>query len=210
MTVPNISLLSLSVVAIGLSMLPIIWFSCISKAAIEPLLLLAWGEFAVPYCTVALVVCYMLLPLGHTIRDNTGVTLSFTSLFKGFKALFRVIYTDGSQQPTEVQSLLDNEGDGGVSDEGSTTKALVKEGLMIMGLDLGVQLAKSLTIYLALTTDASTAYQLTALDSYLPSYGMAYATGISFCVKVRLIQTSVVYVFLHLSAHCQSYRVVYR
>lgn len=53
-----------------------------------------------------------------------------------------------------------------------------------MCLDVGVQFCKSLAIYLALTTDAAVGYQLTALDSYLPSYGIAYTTGMSFAFKI--------------------------
>ena len=58
----------------------------------------------------------------------------------------------------------------------TSAASLAKEGLCIMACDLAVQLSKSLAIYLALATDAATAtaYQLAALDSYLPSYGVAW------------------------------------
>lgn len=56
--------------------------------------------------------------------------------------------------------------------------------MCIMCMDVMVQLSKSLAIYLALASDAATAYQLTALDSYLPQYGMAYTLGMAWGFKV--------------------------
>ena len=43
---------------------------------------------------------------------------------------------------------------------------------------------KILGYYLALASDAATAYQLTALESYLPSYSIAWVTGMSWAFKV--------------------------
>eukprot|EP00985_Skeletonema_marinoi_P000704 scaffold246_cov181-Skeletonema_marinoi.AAC.6 len=65
----------------------------------------------------------------------------------------------------------------------TSAATLAKEGLCIMACDLAVQLSKSLAIYLALATDAATAYQLTALD-YLPSYGVAWTLGMAWGFKV--------------------------
>lgn len=75
---------------IGICMLPLIWFTCLSKP-IEPLILLATAEFAVPYVTVVLIVLYLIpTPLGSDIRKNTGVSLSLTKLCTSFRSLFRV------------------------------------------------------------------------------------------------------------------------
>jgi len=78
------------IMSVGLLVLPIIWFTNISKSSVEPLLLLAWGEFTVPYVWALLALVYMISPLGSMIRDDTGVKLSFTKLCKSFCSLFRV------------------------------------------------------------------------------------------------------------------------
>jgi hypothetical protein len=53
-----------------------------------------------------------------------------------------------------------------------STQALLLEGFKIMFMDVAVQCCISLGIYLALAKDAAEAYQLTALQSALPTYGM--------------------------------------
>jgi hypothetical protein len=53
-----------------------------------------------------------------------------------------------------------------------TTQALLREGLKIMFMDVAVQVCISLSIYLALSSNAAEAYQLTALQSALPTYGI--------------------------------------
>jgi hypothetical protein len=58
-----------------------------------------------------------------------------------------------------------------------STKALLMEGLKIMFMDVAVQCCISLSIYLALARSASDAYQLTALQSALPTYGIG-----TFCL----------------------------
>ncbi|KAK1734205.1 hypothetical protein QTG54_015208 [Skeletonema marinoi] len=68
----------------------------------------------------------------------------------------------------------------------TSAASLAKEGLCIMACDLAVQLSKFLAIYLALATDAATAtaYQLAALDSYLPSYGVAWTLEYGYFFKL--------------------------
>jgi hypothetical protein len=41
-----------------------------------------------------------------------------------------------------------------------------------------------ITVYLALIHDPAVGYQITALLSQLPSFGLAYSTGLSFMVKL--------------------------
>lgn len=53
-----------------------------------------------------------------------------------------------------------------------STKALLKEGLKIMFMDVAIQCCISLSIYLALANNAAEGYQLTALQSALPTYGI--------------------------------------
>jgi hypothetical protein len=68
----------------------------------------------------------------------------------------------GAIKPVDVTSLPPTE----------STKALLMEGLKIMFMDVAVQCCISLSIYLALAKSASDAYQLTALQSALPTYGI--------------------------------------
>ena len=184
------------ILAIGSCVLPVIWFANISKP-IEPLLLLAFGEAAVPYCMLVLMFLYLKSPLGQTIREDTGVDLSITKLCQSFGQLVPSNVNDStSQQEDEADANVEEpsneaEADATVGDKpsheaepDSSTNELVKEGLCIMALDVGVQLSKSVAVYLALTSDAATAYQLTALDSYLPPFGIAYTTGMAFALKI--------------------------
>ncbi|KAL7519123.1 hypothetical protein ACHAWX_004703 [Stephanocyclus meneghinianus] len=176
--------------AIGWSMLPLIWFMNLSKS-IEPLILLALGEFAVPYCILLLSISYLVSPLGRSITESTGVELSINMLRRSFRDLFFLGRSVGDSQAEQSSLLSENEEEQEAqnqvnegSEHESSAAGLVREGLCIMFLDVAVQLAKTLAIYMALKTDAATAYQLTALDSELPSYGIAYTTGMAFMFKI--------------------------
>ena len=187
------------IMSVGIGVLPLVWFTNISKP-IKPLLLVALGEFAVPYVLIVVSVPYLITPLGKTIRENTGVSLSFMKLLKSFgnlKAGLNNNTTDKhdkksstpavSSKPQLTTSLLQDtaakegieagaasqrlsEGQESGEDEPesmSTTGAIVRKGLCIMAMDIGVQVAKSLANYLALLTDAAAGYQITALDLYV-------------------------------------------
>ena len=194
------------IMALGLGTLPLIWFTNLG-GPLEPLILLAWGEFSVSYVTLALTILYLTSPLGSSIRDKTGVTLSLRKLMSSFGTLFCVGFRkDADESSDDIDTpridtaeddssrIVADDGEGsaasasdhelGGGGERSTTRELVREGLSLMFLDVSVQLAKSLAVYLALLTDRATAYQLTALDSNLPSYGLAYSYGLSFTIKV--------------------------
>jgi hypothetical protein len=181
------------IMSLGWALLPLIWFTNLSKP-IEKLLLLAWAEFSVPYLIVVLSIIYLVSPLGASIRDETGVQISITKLCSSFCELLRPERVNGDTERERQTPPAAAENDGGLenaspvenhqADSKSGAKDLVKEGLCIMCLDVCVQLAKTLAIYLALKTDAATAYQLTALESQLPSYGIAYTTGMAFAFKI--------------------------
>ena len=187
------------IMALGWGLLPLVWFGNLSKP-IETLVLLALAEFSVPYLIVVLSVLYLVSHLGSNIREDTGVKLSFTRLCKSFYELIhREQVGEGSamnsgpqmnEGPSEKINEDQVEDDDGypLHDEQSSSVShaseLIKEGLCIMFLDVCVQLAKTLAIYLALKADGATAYQLTALDSELPSYGIAYTTGMAFAFKI--------------------------
>jgi hypothetical protein len=68
--------------------------------------------------------------------------------------------------------------------EPESTKDLLKDGLKIMAMDVAIQFCISLSVYLALLKDAAIGYQLTALQSALPTYGIAYALGMGIVLKV--------------------------
>lgn len=187
--------------AAGVGAIPLIWFTGLSTS-IEPLILLAWAEFSQPYVTLILSVLYLATPLGSTLRDHTGVELSISKLCRSFRILFRGCSRDDEELQPLTESLADHQHqDVSDTEEGNTNTeesneasiheisdtsaaTLAKEGMCIMALDLAVQLSKSLAIYLALATDAATAYQLAALDSYLPSYGVAWTLGMAWGFKV--------------------------
>lgn len=137
--------------------------------------------------------------LWEAIKEDTGVKLSLTRLCESFHELFQREHTDEdsamdstprivigpADESNENQTGDDEEpGDEQQSYSGSSARELIKEGLCIMFLDICVQLAKTLAIYIALKADGATAYQLTALDSELPSYGIAYTTGMAFAFKI--------------------------
>jgi hypothetical protein len=63
-------------------------------------------------------------------------------------------------------------------------KELLLDGIKIMSMDVAVQFCTSLGVYLALLSNASEAYQLTALQSALPNYGIAYALGLGVMFKI--------------------------
>eukprot|EP00984_Skeletonema_dohrnii_P000584 scaffold189_cov124-Skeletonema_dohrnii-CCMP3373.AAC.5 len=133
------------------------------------------------------------------IRDHTGVKLSISKLCQSFRELFGLerAVADEDLHPLaghNYHHIIDTDTEEGnmkgkiEKDMHETTDTsaatLAKEGLCIMACDLAVQLSKSLAIYLALATDAATAYQLTALESYLPSYGVAWTLGMAWGFKV--------------------------
>ena len=121
---------------IGICMLPLIWFTCLSEP-IEPLILLAAAEFAVPYVTVVLTVLFLITPLGSDIRKNTGVSLSLTKLCISFRSMFRVIGRSCSRQESgttidqqtqaETQSPRADETEEDV--KADSVKDLIKDGL---------------------------------------------------------------------------------
>jgi len=179
--------------AVGICAIPLIWFKGLSTS-IDPLILLAWAEFSQPYVTLILSVIYLITPLGSTIREHTGVSLSISKLCQSFRALFRLGHSRDSEEgrsrdseelhtPTNPENIEGDIDDDETSASDPSVATLAKEGMCIMAVDLTVQLSKSLAIYLALATDAATAYQLTALDSYLPSYGIAWTLGMASAFK---------------------------
>jgi hypothetical protein len=77
-----------------------------------------------------------------------------------------------------------------------TTESLLLEGFKIMFMDVAVQCCISLGIYLALAKDAAEAYQLTALQSALPTYGMGtFGLGLAEpCARIRCFTLTLVFI----------------
>jgi hypothetical protein len=63
-------------------------------------------------------------------------------------------------------------------------KELMLDGAKVLMMDLCLQLATTITFYVALLHSAPTAYQLTALNNAMPQYGLAYVIGIRFISKI--------------------------
>mmetsp|Transcript_18901 Transcript_18901/g.41182 ORF Transcript_18901/g.41182 Transcript_18901/m.41182 type:complete len:686 (+) Transcript_18901:333-2390(+) len=202
------------IMAISLSCTPLIWFTRIDSSG-SPLLLLSWAEFAAAWVYPVLSICYIVSPLGSTLRDNTGVSLSLFKLRKSIVNSFSPSPgpsersktkksteerdLNDEEEPTETNGTKPSEdaGDGSVpsneeedavetseSEAELSTKDLLKEGLKVMTIDVVVQVCASLTVYLALAQDGAVAYQITALQSQLPTYGIAYAFGMAMAFKI--------------------------
>ena len=197
---------------ISIALIPLIWFTSIDSTS-NPLLLLSGAEFAEAWAMPFLAVLYIVSPLGSTLRHHTGVNLQFSKLYKSALHAFSPSSITTSEQEMHKMSAThenygatqepiteaddtnaaqDEEGDhtklaAAVSqshEEESTTKELLIEGLKIMAMDVSIQLCVSLSVYLALVQDAAIGYQLTALQSALPTYGIAYARGMGIMFKV--------------------------
>jgi hypothetical protein len=128
------------------------------------------AEFSMYYSIVIISVIWLVTPIGSNIRENTGVSLSLGKLIASFKQLITRKNSDNGEEQ-EVSRGYDK-------------KELLKDGLKIMMMDLVLQGAQMITVYLALIHDPAVGYQITALLSQLPSFGLAYSTGLSFMVKL--------------------------
>mmetsp|Transcript_11282 Transcript_11282/g.23749 ORF Transcript_11282/g.23749 Transcript_11282/m.23749 type:complete len:702 (+) Transcript_11282:462-2567(+) len=204
------------IMAISLSMTPLIWFTKVGASG-SPLLLLSWAEFAAAWVYPVLSICYIISPLGSTLRENTGVSLSLSKLRKSIVNSFspstpnrssRCKQSTTTQLPNDEERLAEGNGEESVKDaEESTprneeelaendvaktsddegelsTRDLLRDGLKVMAIDVVVQVCASLTVYLALAQDGAVAYQITALQSQLPTYGIAYAFGMAMAFKI--------------------------
>jgi hypothetical protein len=193
------------IASISLAMTPIIWFTAVDDAS-NRLLLLSTAEFTSEWLLPILAILYVICPLGSELREKTGVGLSVTKLCNSFAALQGPQKNDGKpdatndmheseyKNATTEENALDpplsedeEKVNGGEETDASgeeSTATLLLEGLKIMVMDVTIQMCTSLSIYLALANDAAEAYKLTALQSALPSYGTAYATGMAIMFKI--------------------------
>jgi hypothetical protein len=63
-------------------------------------------------------------------------------------------------------------------------KELLRDGAMVLAMDLSLQLSSTITFYIALMHSAPTAYQLTALGAAMPQYGLSYVIALRFIGKI--------------------------
>jgi hypothetical protein len=187
---------------VALACLPLIWFLGIDNAS-NPLMLLGAGDFTTAWALPVLSFLYLSTPLGREIRERTGVSLSLSKLISGLwnpcasmddpegegtelasakNRTQNLGSVDIPARPSETTTNDNTEVD--VSTLNHAQKSLLSEGLQIMFMDVAIQATLSLSIYLALLTDGAVGYQLTSLQSALPTYGIAYALGLGVVMKI--------------------------
>lgn len=150
----------------------VVWFTQVGTFP-NPLTLLGAAEFASSIALPIFCVVYILSPFGANIRENNGLKLSISSVIESGKDI--VCCRDGDDEPSESQHI-----------EGarSPTKQVLVDGLKIMTMDVVLQVTQLVTVYLALYQDPATGYQLTAIQSVLPQYGVGYSMSIVFMIKI--------------------------
>jgi len=145
----------------------IVWYTQVSTFP-NTLTLMGLSEFCQAAGIPIFSIIYLMTPIGSTIREDTGVSLSFSKLIVSMKELF-----GRESDATEEHSQVEN--DTGKSDSENYSRALLMDGLKIMVIDLVLEGATLVTIYLALLKDQAIGYQITALQSEEPAFGVAYA-----------------------------------
>ena len=148
-----------------------------------------------------LAILFLLSPLGSSVCDRTGLSLSVSKLFGSLG--WQQPHTNSTNNEDNVESC-DNETTGLIHktehEENATAKAestttsnnedtndtrkLFFEGLKIMFMDVAIQGCTTFTLYVALRQDSAVVYQISALQSAPPSYGYGYAMGISMIFKL--------------------------
>lgn len=189
---------------LSLMSLPIIWFTAVNSAS-NKLLVLGIAEASASLLLPLLCILYLISPLGRDLREHTGVYLSCDGFARSLGAF---LGRDEMDEPGEAGVKVDtpspasglpatekengsltNHETASVENEPSvkgpeSTRKLLLDGLKIMVMDVAIQFCLSLGIYLALVNNAADGYKLTALQSALPAYGIAYALGMGIMFKV--------------------------
>jgi len=190
------------IMTISLCLNLFIWFTFVgttSSTMVNPLTLVGISDYVSDFTTPVLALLYLGTPLGYEICNRTGVTLSWTklvSIFHFTSSSSTSISTSTSTKDTndiinETTTLIKDSENGKVTvkdngnfDDGMSTWNLLLDGLKVMFMDVAIQGCVSFTLYVALVQDSAVAYQISALQSALPSYGYAYAFVISMMFKL--------------------------
>merc|ERR1719469_1208006 len=97
--------------SISIAVIPMIWFGGLgsSSETMNPLLLLSLAEFAGAWVFPILAILYMISPLGKTLRENTGVSLSLSKLIRSFRLTFSSWTNNKSAEGSSVSGNNDGE-----------------------------------------------------------------------------------------------------
>jgi len=186
-----------------------VWFGA-STNAVNKLLVYGGSDFVAAWCMPLVSTLYIIGPLGADLREHTGFRFELAKFFNGFKlpgadskhdgeievketsrlakepeATTYQGVDQGTAQENTVEDGKDSDAEAEVQPkETIKTRQLLGEGLKIMFMDVAIQACISLAIYLALAADSAEGYELAALQSALPAYGMAYAIGMGITIKI--------------------------
>jgi len=141
---------------------------------------------------------YHVSSLGKHLRDVTGFSLSLKhckNVLCGKSELEEEEEDQVAVTPTPEDNLEEPLIDENTSlvvttveqpqHELPSNKSLIIDALKIMTIDLITQLCISIGVYIALRTNTSVGYQITALQAALPSVGVAYSFSIGFLFKLK-------------------------
>jgi hypothetical protein len=97
-------------------------------------------------------IIYLITPIGSHIREQTGVSLSFSKLTISMKELFGR-ESDAIEEHSQIENDTEN------SNSENYSRALLMDGLKIMVMDVILEGTTLITIYLALLKDQAIGYQ---------------------------------------------------
>lgn len=149
-----------------------IWFGGINTSS-NLLSLLGTATIASEWIPPLLCLGYLASPLRKGIGERTGFVLSAKKVFATLLMPFR-----------KGSSTTSGEEDASNANHREETTSMITEGLKIMFVDVTIQLCITCSIYLSLNADGAVAYQITALQSFLPVYGAAYVLGPVYIIKL--------------------------
>eukprot|EP00587_Corethron_hystrix_P016726 CAMPEP_0113331158 /NCGR_PEP_ID=MMETSP0010_2-20120614/22299_1 /TAXON_ID=216773 ORGANISM="Corethron hystrix, Strain 308" /NCGR_SAMPLE_ID=MMETSP0010_2 /ASSEMBLY_ACC=CAM_ASM_000155 /LENGTH=519 /DNA_ID=CAMNT_0000194325 /DNA_START=518 /DNA_END=2077 /DNA_ORIENTATION=+ /assembly_acc=CAM_ASM_000155 len=158
-----------------------IWFGNI-KTYPNPITLLGIAEFVMDWSSPIALFLFLISPLGAQIRERTGLELSTKKVL----SYFRMPLSKFRKKIVKESVDNDNEDkDTAAADDASQdTVVLLKDGLKLMFMDIVIQACMTCSVYLALNADRAVAYQITSMQSEMPTYGSAYVTGMAITAKI--------------------------
>ncbi len=110
--------------------------------------------------------------------------LKFSGLELSMKKVFSYLIMPFRKKTNDIESELSDAEIAAKKKEKKEVSALVKQGIQLMFIEITLQACMSASIYLSLIADGAVAYKITAVQSELPFYGMAYAYGMALVIKI--------------------------
>jgi len=147
----------------------VIWFGNV-QTFVNPVTLKKIAEFVGAWILPVLFIGFMKSPLGAQVCERTGVELSAK------KVLAYLLYP--FKKETNTDSNENTEG------RRKEFLLLIKQGLKVMFVDITIQFATTISVYLALNKDSAIAYQIMAMQSRLPSYGMSATRAMALLIVI--------------------------